>query len=218
MKNKVGYIVSATLFLLFAIFTAAVLFVDVQTVEATGGNIGMATLNKSVFDLLGRSELWYDITEMLGLVSIAAAFGFALCGVVQLIKRKSVARVDRELIALGVFYVAVVAFYILFELAVVNCRPVLIDGELEASYPSSHTMLVVCIMATGISELKRLLGEKKTLRVMLEALCIVIIAVTVVGRLLSGVHWLTDIIGSLLLSSALVTLYCSVCRSLSNKE
>ena len=40
----------------------------------------------------------------------------------------------------------------------------------------------------------------------------------VVGRLVSGVHWLTDIIGGMLLSTGLVTAYHAVCEGRRNSE
>ena len=94
---------------------------------------------------------------------------------------------------------------------------VLTDGALEASYPSSHTMLVICIMGTAIMQFRRLLPEKKGLRIFLDGAAVLLIVVTVVGRLLSGVHWFTDILAGVLLSSALVMLYFSALTWLEEK-
>lgn len=208
-KTKRSFIITAILFLLFIIFTVIVSCVDVQSIGPQGSEVGLATLNKAVFELLGANTTWYDITEMIGIFALAVAFGFALLGGAQLIKRKSIAKVDRQILILGVFYAAVVAMYILFEVVVINYRPIILETDLEASYPSSHTMMVICIMATAMMQFDRLFRKKKALHVVLNVISAVIIAVMVAGRLLSGVHWFTDIIAGALLASALVMLYHS---------
>ena len=148
----------------------------------------------------------YTVTDWLGLVPIAVAFGFAILGLVQLIKRKSLWKVDRNILALGVFYVAVMAAYVFFEMVVINYRPTLIEGILEASYPSSTTMLVMCVMPTVASQLNARI--KNTVFRRCAVITIVIFtAFMVIGRLLSGVHWITDIIGGALLSAGFVMMY-----------
>ncbi len=211
-KTKRSFIITAILFLLFITFTVVVSCVDVQCIGPQGSEVGLATLNKAVFDFLGVNSMWYDITDALGMVALAVAFGFAVLGVVQLIKRKNIAKVDRQILILGAFYAAVVVVYILFEIVIINYRPVILETDLEASYPSSHTMMVICIMATAMMQFDRLFREKRSLRVLrvvLNMISAVIIAVMVAGRLLSGVHWFTDIVAGVLLASALVMLYYS---------
>lgn len=215
-KTKIHLTVTSILFLTFAIFTVLVRVVDVMPVGPQHTRVGFATVNLYVSELTGINMLWYDITDWLGVAVIAAALGFSFLGLYQLVKRRSIKKVDPGLLLLGVFYILVIAIYILFEFLVVNYRPVILSQNLEPSYPSSHTMAAVCIMATAMVQYRHLLRGKRLLLILLDIWSVLIIVVTVVGRLLSGVHWLTDIVGGLLLSSALVMLYISVLESVSS--
>lgn len=190
----------------FVVWTVLVLCVDVEAIGPQGTNVGFATLNGFVHRLTGANMLLYEITDWLGIVPISVCLGFAVIGAVQWIKRKSLLMVDRSILLLGIFYVAVMAAYILFEFVVINYRPVLIEGRLESSYPSSTTMLVSCIMPTAIAQLEKFIKRRVIKRTA------VIIAVTfvifmIVARLLSGVHWVSDIIGGILISAGLVLIY-----------
>ena len=208
-KNKKMLVWGASLLAAFVLWTVLIRFVDVQAIGPEGSSVGFATLNGFVHELTGVNLLLYTVTDWLGLVPIAVAFGFAILGLVQLIKRKSLWKVDHNILALGVFYIVVMAAYILFEMVVINYRPTLIDDYLEASYPSSTTMLVMCVMPTAAMQLN--VRIKNT--VFRWCAIITIVAFTafmVIGRLISGVHWITDIIGGALLSTALVLIYYAI--------
>jgi undecaprenyl-diphosphatase len=138
---------------------------------------------------------------------LAIAGCFAIFGICQAIKRKSLFKIDSHLFVLACFYVAVLAVYVAFELVEINFRPVLMDGILEASYPSSHTMLSIGICTTAIFELHELIKDKKAILIAADILCGAIALVILLGRLLSGVHWLTDIFAGILVSAALICLY-----------
>ena len=90
----------------------------------------------------------YTITDWLGLVPIFICLIFAGIGLAQLIQRKSLFRVDYDIIVLGIYYIIVIFGYLIFEMIPINYRPVLIDGFMEASYPSSTTLLVLSVMPT----------------------------------------------------------------------
>ena len=205
-KNKKRLVLGASLIVAFVLWTVFVCLVDVQPIGPEGSSVGFATLNGFVHELTGVNWVLYTITDWLGLVPIAAAFGFAILGLVQLIKRKSLWKVDRSILALGVFYIVVMAVYAFFEMVVVNYRPTLIEGYLEASYPSSTTMLVMCVMPTVAMQLNARIKNTVLRRFAVIAI-VVFTAFMVIGRLLSGVHWITDIIGGALLSAGLVTVY-----------
>ena len=208
-KNKKMLVWGAGLLEVFVLWTVLVRFVDVQSIGPNGSSVGFATLNGFIHELTGVNWLLYTITDWLGLVPIAVALGFAILGLVQLIGRKSLRKVDHSILALGVFYIVVMAAYVFFEIVVINYRPTLIDGYLEASYPSSTTMLVMCVMPTAAMQLNARI--KNT--VFRRCAVITIIAFTafmVIGRLVSGVHWITDIIGGALLSTAIVLMYYSI--------
>ena len=200
-------IISGILFLLFVAFTFLVAVFDVQPIGPQGSEVGFATINQFVFDLLGVHLIWYAITDWLGVVALLVAFGFAAAGLYQLVKGRSLGKVDRRLWILGFFYSLVIACYLFFEWVVINCRPVILGEGLEASYPSSHTMIVVCIMAAAAIQVHSFYPEKKKLCMGADIVSGLLMAVTVIGRLISGVHWFTDIVGGLLLSMALVVLY-----------
>ena len=208
MKNKKLFV--ATCFLAaFALWTLLVSFVDVRAIGPEGSSVGFASLNRLFHELIGVNTALYTLTDWLGLIPIATALGFALLGLIQFIKRKSLWDVDYSILALGVFYVIVAAVYVFFEIAVINRRPTLIDGRLEASYPSSTTVLVTCVMPTAIIQLKERIKNPLTRRCAI-VLITVFSAFMVIGRILSGVHWITDIIGGILLSAGLVIAYGSL--------
>ena len=193
----------------FVLWTVLVSYVDVRTIGQNASSVGFATLNGYVHNLTGVNMFLYTITDWLGLVPIGVAFGFAVLGLVQWVGRKSLFKVDRSILALGGFYIIVLAMYIFFEIVVINYRPVLIDGYLEASYPSSTTMLVMCVMPTAMMQLHARIKSDVFRRCVLISIA-AFTAFMVIGRLASGVHWLTDIIGGALVSAGLVITYASV--------
>lgn len=208
MKKR-NLVISIILILLAIIFTILVKNVDVNTLGANGSNIGFSTLNRFVFDNIGVNMTWYNITNCLGIISIIIALAYVLIGLVQLVKRKNVFKVDKEIIALGIFYVILAALYIAFEIFIVNYRPILMDGELEASYPSSHTMLTIFICASAILINSKLFNDNKIAKIT-NVVALIIMIVTVIGRLLSGVHWFTDILGGIIMALALLMSYYTV--------
>jgi undecaprenyl-diphosphatase len=204
--NKKDFITGACLLMAFALWTVLVRFIDVRAIGPHSSSVGFAMLNSFFHQLTGVHFWLYTVTDWLGLVPVGIAFCFAVLGLVQWIKRNRIFKVDASILALGVFYIAVIAAYMLFESVVVNYRPVLINGYLEASYPSSTTLLVLCVMPTAQMQLhSRIKSQalRRTASLAITAFC----AFMVVGRLISGVHWLTDIIGGALLSAGLVMIY-----------
>jgi undecaprenyl-diphosphatase len=150
--------------------------------------------------------IWYHITDWLGLVPIFMAMVYSLIGFIQLVKRKSLFKVDKEIIILGLFYIVVISLYVFFEKFIVNYRPILMNGFLEASYPSSHTLMTICLCGSSIIVNRKLFNNK--IAKFVNVLSLVIVLITVIGRLLSGVHWFTDIIGGIFIGVALLmTLY-----------
>ena len=212
-KNKKRLVLGASLVVAFVLWTILVCFVDVRAIGPEGSSVGFAALNGFVHELTGVNWFLYTITDWLGIVPIAVALGFAILGLVQLIKRKSLWKVDHSILALGVFYIVVMAAYLVFEIVVINYRPTLIEGYLEASYPSSTTMLVMCVMPTAAMQLNARIKNTVFRRCVIITI-IVFIAFMVIGRFLSGVHWITDIIGGALFSAGVVTTYFSICNIL----
>ena len=190
----------------FALWTVLVRFIDVQAIGPNGSSVGFAALNKAVHETIGVHWGLYTVTDWLGLIPIVFVLGFAILGLVQLVRRRSLFKVDCSILVLGGFYIVVMAMYLLFEEVVINYRPVLIDSNLEASYPSSTTMLALCVLPTAMMQLKSRIRHIAVRRAVLVTLG-TLTAFMVVGRLISGVHWLTDIIGGVLLSVGLVMLY-----------
>jgi len=207
-KAKQNFGLSAVLWLIFAVFTLCVLTVDVSPIGPQQSKVGLSSINAFVFQMLGTNKTWYTVTEFLGIAALFCAAGFGAVGVWQLLKRRNIRYVDRELTVLGCFYVLVAAIYLLFEQVVINYRPILVDGVLEVSYPSSHVLLVTCIAATAAMQTGMRNSRTLRFRMATNFAAVFIIVLTAIGRLLSGVHWFTDIVGALLLAASLVTMYC----------
>lgn len=207
----------SVLFLFLAIlFTILVQVVDVQAIGPNGSLVGFATINQLVFDTLKTNDTLYHLTEWVGILPIFIALLYALVGFGELIKTKDLRKVDKNLLSLAVFYIVVIGVYVLFEIYEVNYRPILMDGVLEASYPSSHTMMAICICGSSLFISKRIF--KAQFAKGLNLLSILVMIFLVVGRLVSGVHWFTDILGGILISGALLMIFYTVIDSFKEKK
>lgn len=213
MKRKIAtkFGVAGALLLAFVLWTCLICIVDVQSIGPKGTEVGFATINQWTHQQTGVHMSFYTVTDWLGLVPVAIGFGFAIYGLVQWIQRKSFLKVDWDILMLGGFYLLMLAVYLLFETVVINYRPILIQGFLEVSYPSSTTLLVLCVMPTTMLQLHRRLHHR-FLRRILQGVIVLFMLFMVVGRLLAGVHWLTDIIGGVLLAGGMVLLYDGMCH------
>lgn len=206
-KNKL-YLLPCISGLLFIIFTVLVKVVDVQPIGPMGTSVGFAGINSAFHAMTGENVLWYKITQFTGVLAIATAGCMALAGVIQLIQKKNIFAVDEEILFRGIIYAIVIILYILFEKLVINYRPVIMAGDIlpQASYPSTHTMLICCVMGVTLIAIKNVMNSG-LVKTIINVILICCIIVTVIGRLICGVHWLTDIIGGVIISICLVSLY-----------
>lgn len=210
MKSKNKLLISTfVLFALSSIFTLLIVFVDKQNIGANNSSVGLSGLNKIFLEWFSFNEIFYKLTEIFGIVILAIAMCYMILAFVQLIKRKSIKKIDCELLILALFYVGLIIIYLMFELAKINFRPVLLDGELEASYPSSHTLLAVFICTTSIFVNNKIFSNR-LIRIILSTATCLIGSFVIIGRIISGVHWITDIIGAILIATTLVLGYLTV--------
>lgn len=201
----------------FTIWTVLIQIVDVQPLGVNGTDIGLATVNLWFHQLTDVHMEVYFITDLLGLVPIFVCILFGGVGLVQLEKRRSLCKVDYDITFLGIYYIIVIFLYLLFEMIPINYRPILIEGRMEASYPSSTTLLVLCVMPTLVFQMNCRLRNKAFKRV-ISFFTMVFIMYMVVGRLICGVHWFTDIVGAVLLSAGLFYAYKGVVMMKDNEK
>ena len=207
-KRRKLFLTTFILLVISILYTLLVMKYDVQSIGPKGSSVGFAGINGLVHNALPYNDLWYKITKYLGLVPFLYCAFYGIQGIIQIIKYKSLKKVDKRLIYLGIFYVVMLALYVLCDKIVINYRPVLEDGVLESSFPSSHTLLACCVCASSLLISKHYIKNENILKIF-NILTYVLMIVLVVGRLLSGVHWLTDIIGGVIISAFLVYLYYS---------
>ncbi len=212
MKNKKDLYLSLAMLSSFVIWTLLVIFVDVSDIGPLGSSVGLARVNSLFRDLFGVNFTLYIITDYLGIIPIVIAAFFGFLGLGEWIKRKNIKKVDRDILILGGLYFATAAAFLIFECLEINYRPVLIDGHLEASYPSSTTLLALCVMPSAAMQVRVRIKNSFTKR-FLCVLITVFTAFTVVFRILSGVHWFSDIVGGMFLSAGLVLAYRFFSRS-----
>ena len=209
MKKK-GWLAAGICAVLFIILILLVKKVDTAVIGNTGKEVGLSALNRLLYKETPNMT-WYFVTEVLGYLALLVAAAFAVLGMVQMIQRKSLLKVDPSILALGGLYIVVLGIYALFNKVVINYRPIMLPDELapEASFPSSHTMLAIVVLGSGMMVLPDYLTDRKLLR-SVQSAGLAMMAILVFGRLLSGAHWLTDIIGGVLISAALLAAFAAV--------
>jgi undecaprenyl-diphosphatase len=217
IKAKTIFLIGLLFVIIFLIWTWLIQVVDVNSIGPNCTDVGFATFNSWFHKITGVNMTLYSITDWLGLVPIFICIVFGCIGLVQLVKRKSLLQVDFDIILLGLYYVVVIFGYLIFEMIPINYRPVLINGNLEASYPSSTTLLVLSVMPTLVFQANRKM-KNAGMKTCISVLSVFFSLFMVIGRLVSGVHWFTDIVGSILLSTGLFCIYKGLALLSDKKE
>ena len=211
MKSKKSFVVSGIFAILTAVLIVLVKNYDVAPIGPMDTTIGFSHINGGFHDFLGINIIWYKITEVFGILALLVCAGFAFMGLIQLIQRKSIVKVDETILKLGGLYVVVLGLYALFEKVIINYRPIIMSDatEPEASFPSSHTMLICVVMGSTIMVINRYIKNKRLASIM-QVACAIIMIITVVGRLICGVHWFTDIMGGIFISITLLAAFFGI--------
>ena len=199
-------VVSLLLIIVSIIYILLIKLVDVASIGPRSSEVGFSSINGWFNNIFSYNSTIYKITEVLGYIALLIIVVFALLGLYQLIKRKSIKKVDKEIIVLGIFYVIVLFLYVLFDKVAINYRPVLLEGVLEPSFPSSHTLLAMFVCGSAVI-MNNKLFEKNEYKKLINVLLIVLMVLIIVGRLLSGVHWITDVVGGILIATTLLYIF-----------
>ena len=210
-KETRNILVSIFLTIISFLYVYLVKTVDIMAIGPKGSKVGFGTVNKYFKDMFTYNKTIYKVTEILGLIALLIVAIYGLVGLVQLIKRKSFCKIDKRIYILGAFYVLVGLIYVFFEKVVINYRPVIMDGKLEASFPSSHTVLAICVCLSAISINKFYIKDESKLK-LANIFIMILMTLIVIGRFISGVHWFSDIIGGIVISSTLLSYYFSLNR------
>ena len=205
-ENVKSLFLGVFMLLAFVLWTFLIKFIDVDAIGPDNSQVGFSHFNRFFSNLVGVNMKLYHITDFLSLIPLFMIFAFGMVGLFQWFGRKSIIKVDYDILILGGFYIAVLGVYILFEILELNYRPILINGCLEASYPSSTTMLSICVFSSGATFLNTRI-KNPTLRKIAVFASMAFMIFMVLGRIFSGVHWITDIIGGILLSFGLILIY-----------
>ena len=190
-------------------------FLDVRAIGPAGTSIGLSHLNELVHNLSKENQFLYKLTGVFMFAAILVVLLIAALGALQLLQRKNVMKVDAEILTTGTLYVIIIGIYMFFEIVIINYRPVIMPGEAapEASFPSSHTMIICTVIGSAMMLARRYIRPGQV-RQTVQYACMFIIVGTVIGRLLCGVHWFTDILGGVLISITLLSFYSWVLKHL----
>lgn len=147
---------------------------------------------------------WDKATDIILIANIASLAVFAIFGLCQWIKRKSIKKVDKELIFMLVPLILMAIVYFVFDKFLIwNTRP---DGSGEPSFPSTHVMVVATIFLLIALVLPRYIKSKAACA-LLDLMMLIFIVLTCVGRVLANKHWTSDVIGALIFSVIFALIY-----------
>ena len=210
MKNIRNIIMSVIMTIFSGVFVYLVKTVDVKAIGPNKSSVGFSGINKAYADMVGSNMTIYKLTEIFGLLVFIIVGVYGLIGIYQLFKRKSLFKVDREIIALGILYVLMISVYLIFDKIAINYRPIIIDGELEPSFPSSHTMLAICTCVSSLMVYKKYVPSKFNYLILFST--VLLLTLVFLGRTISGVHWISDILGGVIISLTLLSYFYTIIK------
>ncbi len=158
---------------------------------------------------------WDKITNIILISSFAVLAIFVILAICQWISRKSLKKVDKELLWFPLPLALVAATYVVFDkFLVLNTRP---DGSGEPSFPSTHVMVATTIFLLAAIVLPKYIKSKVACAV-LYVFMLAFIALVSAGRVLANKHWLSDVLGALGFAIVFALIYYLIIRRYKNAK
>lgn len=191
-------IISCASLLLFLLFLIMLYTVDVKNIGAGVTKVGLCFINNHSF-MASNASMWDKISDVCMYLGIGVIGALFILGVVQLIQRKNILKVDKEILVFGCLVVLMIIIWLFFDkVLIVNNRPILVDGKVECSFPSTHIMITSFALLSGSYYLFKKIN-KKHLTIIMYVASAIIVTICFLGRVLSGMHFLTDAVCGLLM-------------------
>ena len=192
---------------IFILFTIMVTALDGQTVD--GHRLGLATMNGWWRDLVGVNAAWRVVSDVVAVGTVFGAVGLLIVQIVAVVRGRGLRPVVRDWWGVDLVLISLGICYGLFQIVVINYRPLLMHGVAEASYPSSHVLLFATVWPLLILTLWRM-TKRRWVRVTVMVVGMMVMLAGIVARALSGYHWLSDLVGGVLLGVTLVAWYLAL--------
>ncbi len=207
-------IIGIILFILFFLLCIFILTTDKSSVN--GVEVGLSSINKK-FLVSAYDESWDIVSDVSLYVSLMSIIGLAFYGIIQWISNKSPFKVEKDILICGIFIVLCFIFWIFFDKMSINTRPITVEGKIEASFPSTHVFITTFSLFSLCSIIASR-NKKKSLNIPCFIVSSIYCFLAFLGRVLSGMHWMTDAIGGLLLGFALYFIQVGIFHLLKNKQ
>ena len=210
------YLIVGIVFIFLFLLLMILLNFNKANLGETNTPVGLSSINKLF--VTNYVDIYNSMSQVGLYLSFIIIAGFAITGFYQLIKRKSLFKVDLDIILFGVGVIVLIITWLLFDKVIAyNYRPIYVNKNLEGSFPSTHVLFTtfVLVSAFGIS-LNREKNNFYNLAILVIA--ILVITLTSLCRVLSGMHWATDVLGGLLLGLGYFFILYGIFKGLSKKE
>ena len=220
MKKIINFIPALSLTFVFIVWTILVKTIDMNYILNVG-YIGFSHFNFQINDYVldfGKTDLFNKLTDVGLYLTFLFDLGFAILGIVQWIRRKSIKKVDPIIFILLVTYITVVVEYFIFEIVKINYSPLSTPEDLHASYPSTHVLLFISFLMTGVIALFNYVKANNFIKYISISFGVLLSIAYAVMRLLSGRHYFTDIVASLFLSASIIALFIGLIKTFMKAE
>lgn len=158
---------------------------------------------------------WGMITDVIVASAIAVVVVFACLGLYQWVSRKSLKKVDPQLLWMPLPLAIMAVVYFIFEkLIVLNVRP---NGSGEPSFPSTHVMITATVFFITMLIIPKYV-KQKSLRIILEVIMVIMIILICIGRVLANMHWPIDVVGGVGFAFIFAEIYYLALKKTLKKE
>lgn len=189
--------------LLFLFILLLILLMTVDRANNIYKQIGLFSFNK-LFLVDYSNEAWDEFSDVILYISLLFILGLAIYGFYQLSKKRSLFKVDKDIIFIGCGLAILAFVWLVFDKLIdVNYRPIAISGTAQTSFPSTHTMIAAFVLLAATRAILKRNGNEIKYQLLAYSGSSILILLCSLGRILSKMHWATDVLGGLFIGVGL---------------